>query len=166
MLNKNLYPVVSPQILNRVETNHWPGLEIVPDGMGGEGVFMTKFVRKGTVLCNYGGILLDAEMAEEDYKKEETKFLFEFEIGDIHLFFNHYNSSTKTFGCMMNHSRIHPNVTSKLFQSPSGEPIVLHLATRDIMRTEELVHNYGTSYGNIPDCTESCIQCNPGKCSL
>ena len=134
--------------------------------MGGEGVFATKFHSRGSILCHYGGLLLNARHVQEDYATHATKFLYHFQIGEHHLFFNHYSYSTKTFGCMMNHSRIHPNTFAKVHQNQFGAPVILHFAKRNILENEELVHAYGPFYQNTPDCTALCKLCHPGKLDL
>ena len=169
-MNPNLYPVLSQQILKKIESNDWPGLKIDEDGMKGKGVFATQFWPHNSLLCHYGGVLTGLETVKPLYNSENPdfcKFLLEFKIDGKYFFFNHYPPAPKTFGQMMNHSSLHDNVTKKVYQTPNGSPVVLHFAKRNIWAGEELVHNYGRGYGNVELCTFHCWECiiKRGKCT-
>ena len=158
-MNKELYPVLSKKDQEHVERNDWDALIIKCDNMGGEGVFAQKDIGHATMICHYGGNLIEQATAEDDMAHGRTKFLLQFTVNGQKLFFNHPHHSVKTYGRMMNHSKLHPNCTKKLHQNASGMPVIMLKTLRKIDAGEELVHDYGVYYESIPPCTVNCKKC-------
>lgn len=96
---------------------------------------------------------------EQDMRGGNTKFLLQITVGNTKLFFNHNESTKPTYGSMMNHSALHANCVKNLYQDKDGLPVVIFKAKRVIRAQEELLHNYGKKYGDIPDCSENCQLC-------
>ena len=158
-LNKILYPVITRRVQESIASGNWESITLKSDGMGGKGVFATEEIEQGTIICHYGGELLDVAQFTHDMSCGRTKFLLEVQIGENKIFFNHTDSTQKTFGCMMNHSSLHPNCAKKIHQDQNGCPVVVLKALQKIQVDEELVHDYGKKYEDLPPCTVNCRQC-------
>lgn len=159
VLNKDLYPPLTDCLQEHVDKNSWNLIVVKNDNMGGEGVFACVEIPQGTAVCHYGGEFIDRTRAESDMDQGCSKFLLQITVNNKHFFFNHHESKMKTFGCMMNHSSLHPNCTKKLHQNGSGMPVVIMKTLRNIAAGEELVHDYGVHYEPIPSCTVNCQKC-------
>lgn len=158
-MNVLLFPILADKNDDKVQNNSWEGIEVKNDNMGGNGVFATKDIAHGTVVCHYGGKLLDLPMANKDIERMETKFLLEFAINGKPFFFNHYPNSQASFGKMLNHSKYHGNLTKKMYQDKHGHPVLMLVANRLIEKGEELTHDYGKKYGLSAECTVNCNKC-------
>jgi hypothetical protein len=52
------------QILERITSQDWPGLAMIPTVDMGRGVMATRFFRSGSVVCDYHGPVLKRDQAE------------------------------------------------------------------------------------------------------
>jgi hypothetical protein len=52
------------QILERITSQDWPGLAMIPTLDMGRGVMATRFFRSGSVVCDYHGPVLKRDQAE------------------------------------------------------------------------------------------------------
>ncbi len=140
-----------------------PGLEI-REVAEGRGVFATQDFTKGQLVCNYGGILLD-----EDYVKnqlidddEKNKYLVEMtekKCDDwVTLYLNH-DETTSSMGKFINHSRIHANITYRVYVRKNLDLDVVFFAKCAISEGTELLWNYGNKFGGVNDCVQSCVKC-------
>ena len=145
-------------IETRIEHQLWPHIQVRSGIPEGRGVFSTSLIPAGEIVCNYGGELLHPEHPLA-YNHELSKFLFEFQWkSKSHYFYFAPNDPNLSFGALMNHSLVHPNIFPRLFYI-SGKPVILFLALCDIPAGIELVWNYGPLYQNVGPCVSSCHRC-------
>jgi SET domain-containing protein len=129
----------------------------LPEGMG---VFTTREVQQGTVLCNYGGILLSKRAGMEMHSGNEFgNYLMEFIFKQKRYFCLHSKHTIDTYGKLINHSKLHPNCTPKVFQRRGGVPEVMFLALEHINAGEQLVYDYGKIYDGVEKCISNCFKC-------
>ena len=106
-------------IADYVESQDWPGLEIVHDLPGrGRGVKATCTLQPTQVVCDYHGELLSHKDGKERYEasgENEMGYMFSFR----HNGSSYWVDATKELpgpGRLINHSRCHANVsTSSVF---------------------------------------------------
>lgn len=163
-MNVHLYPLLPKLVMEMVFSNKWKSISIEDDHMGGKGVFATKPILHGAYVCHYGGDFLDGNAGNEVILYGSTKFLLEVTINRKSYYFNHCDPEKLTFGAMMNHSKRHPNCIKKLHQSKKGKPVVVLKALRNIDAGEELLHDYGTKYEELPPCSVNCRLCDGRSC--
>ena len=142
----------------QIEHQCWSHIEIVFGLPEGRGVFSTSSIPAGETICNYGGSLLKPDNPII-FDPELSKYLFEFEWrnADYCLHFAP-DDPNLSFGALMNHSSVHPNVIPRLFFI-GGNPEILFLAKHNIPPGTELLWNYGPFYTNVRPCVTSCKKC-------
>jgi hypothetical protein len=108
------------QILERITSQDWSGLAFMPTVDMGRGVMATRFFRSGSVVCDYHGPVLKRDQAESLRKSmsaAESNYMYFFKYDSQRLCIDaatvpcvcHPRIPT-TFGRMVNHSGVHPNL--------------------------------------------------------
>ena len=141
----------------------WTGLEIcsVPEG---KGVFSTVEFKKNYAIYNYGGIFLSEEYAKAFLLPYEEKCNYLLELHErykrkwVKFYLNH-DASTETFGKYINHSKVHPNLTFKIFITKDSTLDVIFFANKKISKGTELLWNYDKQFSGVKDCVNSCVLC-------
>jgi histone-lysine N-methyltransferase SETD8 len=112
----------------------------------GKGVFAVKEFKKGDLVCEYSGQLLNKKEADKQEKEYEGKP----ECG-CYMYYFKFNGKTMCvdatkdngqLGRLLNHSKTKANVVTKLFEI-DRLPYLALLAKRDVSIGEELVYDYG-----------------------
>lgn len=172
----------SDEIATLSENQQWVGLKIVYHRDRGYGVVAAADIPKGRVVCNYSGLVLPADAAE-DYlqdllpllERNARAYAVEFQEGkDRFYILAHGTENPPSFGRLLNHSKKHPNcrVYRKNFTLADGQQdtrqatksevsIVIVETLRKISFGEELVWNYGRKYARAEwfnDC--HCKRCS------
>ena len=143
----------------------WEGVKVVPGLAEGRGVFSTKTFPRGSFICNYGGINVQESYAEKKLLPydDECNYLVELreKINDgfLKIFINFEPDKDKTFGQLLNHSSLHPNVEPKIYLSEWNKLDILFRAKRKIEEGEEIVWDYGSNFSGVNKCVSSCIKC-------
>lgn len=145
----------------------WKGLEIRKVAEG-KGVFTSVTFTKQQVVCNYGG-----KFVPEGYVKlyllpdeEKCNYLLEMRQkyrGNWDTFYLNHDNSTNNFGKYINHSKIHPNLSFKIYITKDMKLDVLFFAKSTIAKGTELVWNYGNNFSGVKDCVESCVKCKKAR---
>lgn len=152
----------------RVDAQDWDGL-IIREVDEGRGVFVEKEIRKGTVVCNYGGDFLTKEYAEINLLKHPKKCDYLVELKEIShgerktFYLNHNNNTRFSFGKLLNHSKLHPNLSIKIFETVQNTLDVIFVARRKILQGEQLLWNYGKAFTGVDDCVSDCSRCKGKK---
>jgi hypothetical protein len=155
-MNRHVNPQLSSEEQRLVAQNSWPGIELRNDNMGGCGVFTTQSFPCRHAICHYGGVFINHKAFLEDTTSGNDKFMLELKLRDQKWYFNHYETTSFSFGKMLNHSATCANVDKKVFQDDLGQPVVLMRTKRSLEAGEELVHDYDKYYGDLPLCTVNC----------
>ena len=130
----------------------WTGLEIcrVPEE---KGVFSTVEFKKNYAICNYGGIFLSEKYAKAFLLPSEEKCNYLLELHErykwkwVQFYLNH-DASTETFGKYINHSKVHSNLTFKIFITKDSTLDVIFFAKKkDFKRNRTLVELWQTILG-------------------
>ena len=153
------------ELADQIENQNWPHIKIVDGLREGKGVFTNKFVRKGTIICNYGGDILDQRTGDViAYDRERADYIFLFRNGRLNkkCYFDNYKH-LKNIGRYINHSAVHPNVQPKLFYWEDSTPEIVFTASSDIEVNTQIVFNYGDQYDNPKKCVASCAICSQEK---
>ena len=95
----------------------WGGVKVVPGLAGGRGVFSTKNFSRGSFICNYGGLNVPESYAEKHMLPYDDECDYLVELREktcdgafVKVFVNFDPGKDKTFGQLLNHSSVHPNV--------------------------------------------------------
>ena len=159
-----MYPVMPEKFMIKCERQTWRGLEI-RNVSEGKGCFSTKELKKDSKICNYGGYFLNEDHAREKLIPFEEKcdYLLEFCVTEkgqrIHFYLNH-DESTETFGKFINHSKLHPNLTTRIYATKDNQLDVLFIAKKKIPKDSELLWDYGNQYTGVENCVKSCKLCH------
>ena len=150
---------------HRCISQNWKNIVLRTGLKEGNGVIATNVIQKGTVVCNYGGHFMPYKYVKKHLLPYENMCDYLLEIkenfrGKYRLFYlNHDEKSSETFGKYLNHSKKHPNVAMKIYAD--GKKLeVIFVTLREITKNEQLVWDYGNSYGGVADCVENCTRCN------
>ena len=152
-------------LAEQIENQNWPHIKIVDGLREGKGVFTIKVVPKGTIICNYGGDLLDQKTGDViAYDKKRADYIFMFRNGRTNKmhYFDNYNHA-KNIGRYINHSAVHPNVQPKVFYWEDSTPEIVFTASCDIEVNTQILFNYGDQYQNPKKCVASCAICSQEK---
>lgn len=160
---------VCPKIYKEKCVNQeWPGLSVQTTAEG-KGVFAAQNFKKGTVICNYGGLEVSEEYAESKLLPFEKKCNYLVEMNEKHrgiykkFFLNHNIESEKrvgwTYGKFLNHSKVHPNLEFRVVVTGKDKLDVLFLAKHNICINDQLLWDYGKNYSGVNACVESCKKC-------
>jgi len=123
-------------------------LEVVEIAGKNRGVVPTKKISKGEFVVEYAGELIEHTTAEE----RENRYAMDISKGCYMYYFKtngkHYcidaTAETGRLGRLVNHSRQHPNLTTKVIQGDSKQPPRLVLIAKyDIEPGTELLYDYG-----------------------
>ena len=121
MLEKNknvriLYPSLPPELKAKIDVQLWDCLEIKSDLLEGMGVFTTKNIQKGEVVCNYGGQIhfgIDPDLNK--CFEADNKFVAEILFLGEKVFFHHGDGVPPTWGKFINYSSKYPNVRPRIY---------------------------------------------------
>lgn len=148
-----------------IASQEWKGLEIRSVAEG-KGVFATVTFQKNDVICNYGGKFLTEEYAKTFLLPYEEKCNYLVEMREnfqgnwVNFYLNHDSCSTKFFfGKYINHSKLHPNLTFKIYVTKDIKLDFLFFAKMRILKGTELVWNYGSNFSGVNSCVNSCKKC-------
>lgn len=76
----------------------------------------------------------------------------------VKLYLNH-DDSTHSMGKYINHSKLHPNLTYKIYATKDLKLDVIFFAKSKIVKGSELLWNYGNQFSGVNDCVQSCKKC-------
>ena len=118
----------------------------------GRGVMATRFFRSGSVVCDYHGPVLKRDQAESLRKSmsaAESNYMYFFKYDSQRLCIDaatvpcvcHPRIPT-TFGRMVNHSGVHPNLRT-VCRRVGDRVHLLLVATTDVKPNEEFFFDYG-----------------------
>ena len=99
----------------------WSGFQIRSGLMEGNGIFAQEHFVKNTPLCNYGGVQVTRNYAEQYLLLFVDKCDYVLELcettdnGIKHFYLNCHPTGSKTFGQLLNHSSLHPNALTKIY---------------------------------------------------
>ncbi|XP_065054497.1 N-lysine methyltransferase KMT5A-A-like isoform X1 [Rhopilema esculentum] len=122
------------------------GLEVRVLPEKGRGVFAVNAFKRGELICEYAGELIDCEAG----LLREAEYSLNPELGCYSYFFEYQNKkycidATKEsgrLGRLLNHSKTENNVCTRIFPI-KDEPRLILVAKRDIESGEELLYDYG-----------------------
>lgn len=147
----------------------WTKIKVVEGIEEGKGVFATDDIERGTFICNYGGHFLNKNYCEKNILPFEEKCDYLVEMKEningkwVKMYLNHDDTSVKTFGRYLNHSRVHPNVKCRTFaveDELSTFLDILFVMLRDVKKGEQIVWDYGPNFTGVGRCVKSCWECN------
>ena len=141
----------------QIVQNAWPHIEKRDGLIEGSGIFTTKAIPTGQIVCNYGGELLSKV---EGLKLEEidlSDYLIELKIRDETFFYN--NPTCIGYGGYLNHSKRHPNIYPKLYLTMNGRPEIMFIMKHKMPAGIQLVWDYGHAYKGVEQCVASCTKC-------
>ena len=160
--------ITDDEIVMKCDSQKWTGL-IVVDNLPsrGKGIKTLRTFEKGELICDYHGLLLPGKEGSKlysDMKPGDMGYMFSFKI-DGKTFWIDATSNDCSYGRLINHSKKHPNVITKL-KLINGKPILLMYANRHIQPMEKLLHNYNCqNHHESSDLTwlNQCIcqECSP-----
>ena len=132
----------------------------------GRGVFVDKdIIPKGAFVCNYGGEFLTSEYAKKHLLDYPEKCDYLIELSETSngkqktFYLNPSKNKGLTFGQLLNHSNLHPNLGFKIFETAQNTLDVIFVAITKIQRGEQLVWDYGKNYTGVNDCVSQCRRC-------
>ena len=160
----SLTPFLTQEMLNHMEKQTWPNLQLVDGLLEGRGVMATAKIPPGKIICNYGGELTN----DEEWASQDKNFNMQITWQGISKFYAiHCMHTQETFGKFLNHSKKHPNVRTKIMVHPeNGKPEVMFKTMRTVVKDEELCYDYGPKYPGLNDCLASCRKCSELKCFI
>lgn len=158
-----MYPLMPEKYVLKCERQTWRGVEI-RDVTEGRGLFATKEFSKDSIVCNYGGHFVTEEDAREKLIPFQDKcdYLLEFIVRverKTLKFYRNHDESTHTLGKFINHSSLHPNLTTRTYETRVNQLDVLFIAKKKIPKDSELLWDYGNSYTGVNNCVNSCSIC-------
>jgi hypothetical protein len=132
---------------------NWQGLVIYESAGKGKGVKSTKFITKGSIICDYHGVLYSARVGERIHmQSDDNVYSYFFQYGAKKYMINGNQNPCpchefETFGRLINHSISCANVkgTPYKFVDRHGNDniTILFRATKNISPDEELLYDYG-----------------------
>ena len=142
----------------RVVDQKWPGL-VVRDSVGsmGRGVCTTKPFRKGELVCDYNGLVMQGQEARAYIRRSnddtsiDTSYMYTFKCQDVACVIDVIDEDAygHMIGRYINHS-VTPNLVSKpMFLD--GKPVMLFLAAEDILAGTDLSFHYGDRSQSAPE---------------
>ena len=148
-----------PGLTTMIQDQSWPSIEIVEGLPEGKGVFARSTINSGSMICNYGGVLLTKQQGNT-IPEEDSNYLMELTVfpGEHTFFLNHTMDSEFTYGKYINHSSKHPNVRPKVFFKNSL-PDAIFLAQKKILPGQQITYNYGRHFKFVAKCVSGCKQC-------
>lgn len=162
---------MSRDVEDKCLSQNWDGLEIRNNLKEGRGVFTKITFKKGTLVCNYGGLNLNAEYANKNLIPFEEKCDYLVELYEYtkkktrqYFYLNSNPCEDNTFGQLLNHSSLHPNVVPKVYVTSKGELDIIFYCKRNILLGEQVVWDYGKSYSGVNSCVSSCLKCKSRFC--
>jgi len=129
------------QILERITSQDWSGLALKPTLDMGRGVMATRFFRSGSVVCDYHGPVLKKDQAESlrrSIPAAKSNYMYFFKHDSQRLCIDaatvpcvcHPRIPT-TFGRLVNHSGVHPNLRTVCRRIGDRVHLLL-VATKDV----------------------------------
>ncbi|XP_077131670.1 N-lysine methyltransferase KMT5A-like [Ranitomeya variabilis] len=143
----------SKYIMDMVKSQEWRGLVITEDHKrGGRKLMTTLWFKKGDIVCDYHGVLMDAKAAE--------KFQQTIQDGNCYMYFFHFKEKwmcidateepcqchqnlPSTFGRIINHSTKMNNLKPEARCLDGKDPVILFVALKDLTPGTELLFDYG-----------------------
>lgn len=112
----------------------------------GWGIRATRKFLKDDYVLRYCGKLMSARKGYEVEKKQikaglDDSFLYFFKLDSKHLCID-ATEYDGTYGRLVNHSRLRPNCKA-VGKMIDGALMLILVATRDIVRGEEILYDYG-----------------------
>ena len=115
------------------------------------------------MVCNYGGTNVPMEIAKKDLLPFDNRcdYLVELFERSHYRWEKFYLDCThdKTYGQILNHSSLHPNVIPDVYTTGPQRLDMLFRTLRAIDENEQLVWNYGSKYGGVKPCVDKCKYC-------
>lgn len=142
MVEKEKFDAMAEKLKNKEEE----GIEKFATEEKGWGVRSTRPFSKGEFICEYSGELISAEEA----KDREARYALVPEVGCYMYYFEFLGrkmcvdatADNKRHGRLLNHSKINPNVVTKMVIL-DNVPYLCLVAGRDICKGEQLEYDYG-----------------------
>lgn len=111
----------------------------------GRSVFALRKIRKGEIICNYEGVLCSYNDLKERVKKYSSlctgNYILEFKYREKRWGID-ATEEDGSFGRLINHSRKCQNA-KPLLGEKNEIPYIYFVATRDILKDEEILYDYG-----------------------
>ncbi len=138
-----------PEVEAALERDHDRGL-----GLGvrdfpekGRGVVAERVFARGEFVVEYAGDLIDVCEA----KQRESDYSMDLSTGCYMYYFKHKGkqycidatSETGRLGRLVNHSRLTPNLQTKVVTHRDGRPRLILVARKEVAAEEELLYDYG-----------------------
>ena len=122
------------------------GLIIRDFPLKGRGIVAVRKFKSGEFVTEYRGDLIDmseAKIREEKLasQNKDVSFMYYFQHNNARFCIDATNES-ESLGRLINHSRKHPNLTTRL-KVVCGEPRLVFFAKKDIAEGTELLYEYG-----------------------
>ena len=114
-------------------------------------MFSTVEFKKNYAICNYGGIFLSEEYTKAFLLPYEEKCNYLLELHErykwkwVKFYLNH-DASTETFGKYINHLKVHPNLTFKIFVTKIQHWMLYFLQKKKRFQKEQ--NSCGTTANN------------------
>ena len=133
-------------IIKKIVSMCQDGLTIRDFPMKGRGIVAVKKFKSGEFVTEYRGDLIDmseAKIREEILASQniEVSYMYYFQHNNASFCIDATNES-ESLGRLINHSRMHPNLTTRL-KVVCGKPRLVFFAKKDIAEGTELLYDYG-----------------------
>ncbi|XP_077137696.1 N-lysine methyltransferase KMT5A-like [Ranitomeya variabilis] len=142
----------SKYIMDMVKSQEWRGLVIIADHKrGGRKLMTTRGFKKGDIVCDYHGVLMDAKAAEELQQTiDENCYMYFFLFKEKWMCIDateepcqcHQNLPS-TFGRIVNHSTKMNNLKPEVRCLDGKDLVILFVALKDLKPGTELLLDYG-----------------------
>ena len=157
-------PYLTKDIEEKCKSQKWPDVYKQDHLKENSGLFSATAIKKGSLVCNYGGELLTKSEGDKLAKDGTTRsmYLISFKNGlkDTEMYYDNFHHLSN-FGRFINHSKIHANLRAVVFYwKDDNRPELMMKAITDIQPDQQLLFNYGGEFYTTRDCVQSCAQCS------
>ncbi|XP_073525252.1 uncharacterized protein [Phyllobates terribilis] len=151
------------EIKELVLTQKWKGLIITEDiGKGGRTVKTISAFKRGQVICDYHGELMDHQSAEKLQKMlTGPSYMYFFQHKGRKLCINGSKAPCdchpdieSTFGRLINHKPTNFNLHTKVWSYGDGSPTILFYANQDLKPGTEIFFDYGVRKNDFGEGAE------------
>ncbi|XP_044129685.1 histone-lysine N-methyltransferase set-1-like [Bufo gargarizans] len=143
-----------PNFEAKVASQDWDGLVAVEDqAKGGFTLKTARVFKKGDLVCDYHGVLMDGKEGEEVQRSitDGKCYIYFFRHQEKRMCVNAtkapcdcHPDMSSTFGRLINHSRKRANLKPLVKCTPEGRvPVILFEAMKDLSPGTELFFDYG-----------------------
>lgn len=153
----------------QIRHQNWKMVSIMQGLPEGTGLFAKTKIAKNKLVCNYGGVNLEASDVENIIGHvDKCNYLVELKLVNMqnkskYFYLNHTSKTTFSFGKYANHSSIHPLLKPVVYISDTGNADIIFVSKEDINVGDELTWDYGKDYIGVKPCVNSCQKCQKKK---